>query len=212
MDWIKTLSWIVVTTTATLAGADDWLAGNRAILEASISPTAAAIGAPIAPEPFAASSWTMQAYGSATFGDDASELYLAHMGFGYHIWDNFSFNVELVGGGFHADNEGGESGHSAAAVGVDLLARYHFYRGEGWSLYGDAGSGFMQGTTSVPANGTHFNFTPQAGIGLLMNRDHNMDLITGARWHHISNARMNGIKQNPGYDGAMIYAGMLFRF
>jgi hypothetical protein len=211
MKTLRILPCVVVTAAATSAGADDLPIANLAMLKATVPVIAADMQEPVS-EPFAAGSWTMQAYGSATFGGDAGELYLAHVGFGYHIWDNFSFNAEMFGGGFNAEDKGGETGGDGGIVGVDLLARYHFYRGDGWSLYGDFGSGFSQSSISFPANGTQFNFTPQAGVGALIDLDDCMHLMLGVRWHHISNARMNGIKQNPGYDGAMIYAGVLLRF
>ncbi len=192
MKTFKILSWVVVVAATTTSAGD--------------------IEEPVAAEPFVAGSWTMQAYGSATFGDNSGELYLAHVGFGYHLWDNISFNAEVVGGGFNAEDEAGQSGGGSAAGGLDLLMRYHFYRGDGWSLYGDAGSGLIHGSIRFPANGTQLNFTPQAGIGSLIDLDDNMYMMVGARWHHVSNARMKGIDQNPGYDGAMIYAGLMFRF
>ena len=194
--------------TATTVRAEELLNSNLNLMQATLPLTAAQIDEATPLAHLAAGSWSFQTYGSVTFGEDSGELYLAHAGFGYHPWDNISINAEMVGGVVSAEDEGGESG----TVGGDLLVRYHFLRGDGWSLYGEAGSGFLQTSMSFPANGTHFNFTPQAGIGLLMDLDDNMHLMAGARWHHVSNARMQGVGQNPGYDAAMIYAGVLLRF
>lgn len=156
--------------------------------------------------------WMFQAYGSASLGNDKGEIYLAHVGFGYFVYDGLSINLEAVGGGFRASDRGLDDGHTSGAIGLDLLFRWHFYRDDRWSVYLDCGGGLLQADTSFPANGTHFNFTPQAGIGVTCRFTDHMYVMTGTRWHHVSNAGKNSSNENPGYDAPMIYGGILFAF
>jgi hypothetical protein len=56
------------------------------------------------------------------------------------------------------------------------------------------------------------NFTPQLGIGFTYAFNDESQLMAGVRWQHISNADVKGRENNPGYDGAMFYLGMMFPF
>ena len=62
----------------------------------------------------------------------------------------------------------------------------------------------------VPGNGTEFNFTPQAGLGVTYDIGNEVRLIGGVKWHHISNADLD--EDNPGRDSIMAYAGVSFPF
>ena len=94
----------LVLTMATVAVGQwtDHEAGSLAHgYDASAYESQRAVDAVAAPEErFNAESWTFQTYGSATFGDDAGELYLGRAGVGYHAWDDISVNLEVVTGGF----------------------------------------------------------------------------------------------------------------
>ena len=97
-------------------------------------------------------------------------------------------------------------------MGLDLLIRWHFFKNPRWSAYFESGAGILQTSSSFPSDGTHFNFTPQTGVGMLWTLEQDMHLMDGLRWHHISNARIHGGHNNPGYDSAMGYAGLMFSF
>ena len=170
---------------------------------------------------FLQGTWTFTAYGSATFGDDAGELYLKHMGVGYHLWDYISINVEYISGYVSAEEYVGTGGGGGPvmrvdpdgfAVGFDLLVRWHFLHGDAWSVYLDGGVGLIWFQEAFPIMGTRQNFTPQAGFGATVHVCDNVRLIVGARWHHISNASKKGESQNPGFDGVMVYAGIVIPF
>jgi hypothetical protein len=76
-----------------------------------------------------------------------------------------------------------------------------------------AGIGVMGATGDVPDGGTPFDLMPRAGIGVTKQlTDDGLRLDVGVRWHHISNARINGDDENPSRDGAMLYAGLIFPF
>ena len=158
---------------------------------------------------FAAGTWTFQTYGSASFGDENGEMYTGHIGVGYHVIDNLSMNFEAVAG--HVELEDGEK-DKATMAGLELLLRYHFLKGDGWSVFGDLVGGLQQTTKPLPFNGTHFNFRPQLGLGVTWFLNDQTLLLAGARWLHISNGGKNGEAKNPGYDSAMIYLGLMMPF
>lgn len=153
--------------------------------------------------------WTSQVYGSATLGGEAGGLFTAHIGGGYHFKDDLSVNLELIAGSINFD-EGFID--STSVVGLDLLVRYHFHREGPWTFYTDGGFGLQQSSMPFPMDGTHFNFRSQAGLGFTLQLDPRARLMVGARWLHVSNAAKDGKALNPGYDGAMIYSGLLFTF
>lgn len=182
-----------------------WVDGNAAADEAGEAKAAKAAK-------FLQGSWSFQAYGSATFGDDAGELYLAHAGVSYFLFDNFSVSFEGIGGLVDADAVPGFSDRDGSAVGFDLLARWFFAHQGGLSVYAEGGIGMIWLEDAFPVNGTHQNFTPQVGAGAILQLSDSLHIMGGVRWHHISNARKSGKNNNPGFDGAMIYAGIMIPF
>jgi len=159
-------------------------------------------------DPFAQGEWYAHTYGSATFGlsdSDDGNLYLGHVGVGYFFLDDWSINVEGVFGGVDPD-----TGTADTAVGLDLLFRWHFFTSDdhALSLFGEAGAGLIWFDSTFPATGTHQNFTPQAGLGVMWEVIKNVNLLGGVRWHHVSNANKTGADRNPGYDGVMVFGGL----
>ncbi len=165
-------------------------------------------------DPFQEGSWVFTAYGSAAFGDDSGEVYAVHVGGGYYFIDGLSINLEAVGA-FASVNDSGplHEGGDSLGGGFDLLLRWHFLRdkNEGrWSIYADGGAGILYTGESIPANGSNFNFTPQIGLGATYKICDWANLMGGARWYHISNAGTHS--DNPGYDSALVYLGVLIPF
>ncbi len=156
-----------------------------------------------------AGSWTFQTYGSAALGDRTGNVFTAHVGAGYYMKDDLSINIELLAGEINI-NEGTEG--VASVVGVDLLLRYHFRKEGPWTFYLEGGAGLQQSSDPFPTVGTHFNFRPQAGIGFTVELLDRARLMSGVRWLHISNANKDGPLKNPGYDGVMIYSGLMIPF
>ena len=158
-------------------------------------------------EPFAAGSWTFQAYGSGTVGDnDHGNIYTAHVGGGYYLYDDFSVNLELLGG--WVDSRTDDDGYVG---GLDLLLRWHFLKGENdaWTIYSDGGAGIQMASTDFPSDSPH-NFRPQFGLGGTLRLNDEVRLMGGARYLHISNAgTTNG---NDGGDWAQLYLGVMVPF
>ena len=107
-------------------------------------------------------------------------------------------------------------GDNAIGFNPSLNVRWHYLNKDSWTLFVDAGIGTLLTTDNVPDGGTSLNFTPRAGVGLTYDLAELWDscnpprLILGARWHHISNARLNGNSRNPDRDGIMLYLGLNF--
>lgn len=164
---------------------------------------------PHSADPFAAGRWVSPFYVSGAIGNEG-QLIQVHVGLGYYILNRLSLNFEAVGGYADADDQPTAVGGDSATVGFDLLARWHVLVGPNWSVYLDGGAGLRQfGPRSYPAAGTHFNFTPQAGAGATLRLNHDLWLMGGARWLHISNADIDGEDQNPGDDAVQVYLGAL---
>ena len=50
----------------------------------------------------------------------------------------------------------------------------------------------------------------RAGIGLTYKLDESTYLFGGARYFHLSNARLEGIEHNPQMNGVEFYVGLMF--
>ena len=152
----------------------------------------------------AADTWRWAIYGGGAADFDRSQHYNLHFSTEYFIADDFSVNLELGVLYFNQidDTFGGN---------FNTLLRWHFLKGERWTIYMDAGAGLLATGDDVPDGGTSFNFTPQAGMGTTIAVGNaGARLMTGLRWHHISNARTNGDENNPGRNALMGYVGISF--
>ncbi len=118
--------------------------------------------------------------------------------------DDLSIDLQVDGEYFS------QPGGSAWGLGGSLLFRWHFYATQTWSLYADAGSGILATTQPTPEGGTSFNFTPQAGGGISFEIAHDVRLMVGARWYHISNANTGAT--NPGRNSLLGYVMVSFPF
>jgi hypothetical protein len=140
----------------------------------------------------------------ADLDEDSQWIALGGIGLTGFIEDGLAIRVELNGAQIQQD-EGSEQGLNAA-----LLVEWHFLRRETWSLYFDGGAGVLFTTGDVPATGSSFNFTPQAGVGLTADFIDESRFVLGVKWFHISNA--NTFSRNPGRDFIEVYAGLSFPF
>lgn len=130
-----------------------------------------------------------------------------HGQYTYFLVDDFEVGVEAALWGFFQEN-------NTVGLSSSLVMRYHFYQARRWSAFAELGIGVMIATDNVPDNGTNFNLMPRAGAGITYQlfEDRNTRLITGLRWHHISNARLTGEERNPARDAPGLYVGLLYEF
>jgi len=165
-------------------------------------------GAPEAAAPvvaFAQEGWRHLSFGGGfadNFGD-ATDLN-ASVGLSYFFVDRVEAAIEV--GLWHSNQDGDN------VVGLNLtpVLRWHFYADERWTVYVDGGVGVLVASDEVPDGGTEINFTPRLGAGVtrLLN-DRGWRLQAGVRWHHISNARIEGEARNPSRDAPMLYAALI---
>lgn len=154
--------------------------------------------------------WSIGTGYASDFGDD-SDINI-HGIFSQFIADELEFGVEAAAWYFDQDvqDTGGVSG--------SMIFRWHFAHDEDftWSVFGDVGIGLLAGFDEVPAGGTEFNFLPRIGAGYTRALDStdpsSARLTLGVRWHHISNARIEGEERNPARDSLMGYIEIQFPF
>jgi Lipid A 3-O-deacylase (PagL) len=166
--------------------------------------------APLPAQFGAAESWWWSA--SAGVGFEVlrdGESYTVSLAGSYFLVDDFS--IDLQGSLLFLDQEGDD----AVAGSLALLVRQHWWLDDGkTTFFVDGGVGLLGASEDVPAeNGAEFGLTPQAGLGFTfpVGTD-NARLILGAKWRHISTARLNGSDNNDGRDAVMGYVGVVFPF
>ncbi len=160
--------------------------------------------APAAPRFGAEGSCRWQLLGGYANDFDAAQQAQFGASVSWFAIDDLSIDLQIDGDYFS------QPGGNAWGLGGSLLFRWHFYSTQTWSLYADAGSGILGTTEPTPEGGTSFNFTPQAGGGFSIEIAHDVRLMVGTRWYHISNANTGAT--NPGRNSLLGYVMISFPF
>ena len=126
--------------------------------------------------------------------------------YSYFLVDHFEVSVEL-NAWYHS-----QEFDDAMSLNPALVFRWHVPLNDRWTVYVDAGVGVLFATDAVPDDGTNVNFTPRVGTGLTWAISDSVRLQGGLRWHHISNARITGDRNNPARDAPMVYLGVMIPF
>ncbi len=145
-------------------------------------------------------------YATPTFGDD--ERYYSLTGSaGYYVFDDFAVSLAAVG---HRINS--SSGATGWAGETNFNLRWHFLTVDRWTVFGEGGCGFIYSDHELPADGdgTHWNFTPQGGIGATYLVKDNFFILGGIRYFHASNAGLQGSDRHPGSNAVMGYIGTMW--
>jgi len=159
------------------------------------------------PAAFPKGTFTLQAYGTVASGIDAEEIFdSAAFGGSYYLFDNVSLGVEASG--YHFVQAPGDDGWMYGVAGV---LRHHLFQFDRATLFADVTFGPAEATKRVPDAGTYFNFTTRAGIGATWQLQDNLYLIGGARYFHLSNARIEGPERNPSINGVEGYVGLMWK-
>lgn len=155
--------------------------------------------------------WTLGGLYANNF-DEAND-FNAHVAWSNFFADDFEFAVEAAGWYFN------QPGEDTGGVSGSMLFRWHALHDENysWSVFVDAGIGLLGGFGEVPEGGSEFNFLPRIGGGATFALGPNENgqaprLMVGARWHHISNARIRGDSDNPARDALAGYIAIVFPF
>ncbi len=149
--------------------------------------------------------WNVQFGFGEDFQDSENRFGLGGLSFSYFAADDFSVDFEF--NGLYFDQETVEN---AGGFNFNLLLRWHVVARDDRSLFVDIGAGVMETSDAVPAGGSSFNFTPQMGAGISFDISDDVRLLTGVRWHHVSNSRT--FDNNPAQDSLYVYAGLSFPF
>lgn len=149
--------------------------------------------------------WTLQFGLGVEFDDTNNSFALGGFGFSFFPVDDLSINFEFNGMYFDQD-----MAQEAGGFNFNLLLRWHYMTREKWSAFLEMGGGILITTDEVPAGGSGFNFTPQAGAGISVDVGNDVRLLTGVRSHHISNART--FDNNPGQDSFYGFVGLSMPF
>ncbi len=149
--------------------------------------------------------WNVQLGFGAEFEETDNRLGLGGLSFSYFAADDLSVDFEFNGLYFDQD-----TAENAGGFNFNLLLRWHVLARDDWSLFVDIGAGVMETSDAVPAGGSSFNFIAQVGGGISFDISDEVRLLTGVRWHHISNGRT--FDTNPSQDSLYVYAGLSFPF
>jgi hypothetical protein len=157
-------------------------------------------------ESFRKGSWAVEVDGAyihpVRFSED--KFYQGSVAASYYIADDVSVGAEVSGYLVDQPND------DTAALGGGLLLRWHFLQAERYTLFVDGGFGVSIAEAAVPEGGTHFNYTPKGGGGATFRLRDDVHLVGGIRFFHQSNANIHGREQNPSFDGAQYYLGVVF--
>lgn len=156
--------------------------------------------------------WSIGSGIANDFGEDTDVN--IHGIYSTFLADEFEFGVEVAGWYFN------QEGQDTGGISGSMIFRWHFWHWGGddgfrSTFFGDAGIGLLAGFDEVPDGGTGLNFLPRLGVGYthaLTDDEAGSRLTLGVRWHHISNARIEGDARNPARDALMFYAEIQFPF
>jgi hypothetical protein len=172
----------------------------------------AAPPAPAAPlidyggDSFRKGAWAVEADAAyihpARFSED--KFYQGSVAASYYFADDVAVGAEVAG--YFVD----QPTDDAVVLGGGLLLRWHFLQAERYTLFVDGGFGVSIADAAVPEGGTHFNYTPKGGAGATIRLRDDLHFVGGVRFFHLSNANIHGRVQNPSFDGAQYYVGLIF--
>lgn len=154
--------------------------------------------------PFSAGS----SFGSVTFGRSHDpyfgSIYLAQIHRSDYIDDGLAF--------YYGANIGyGESKKTTDGFqgGPEVGLRWHFWEKGRWTTYLNGSVGALFHQHALTEDSLRFNFDLQGGLGTTCRISEKLLLQSGIGWHHLSNARIRGKEHNLGYDGPLIYLGVM---
>jgi hypothetical protein len=147
---------------------------------------------------------TTAAYARSLDKDEA-DIGSIELGGNYFIWDNFSLGAEIDA---HCISQLGDDAAAFSLVGT---FRHHLWQREAWTIFIDGAFGPSYSLRDTPQGGTHFNFLSRLGLGATYRLDEHMHLMFGARYWHLSNARIEGVERNPNFNAVQVFIGLIWQ-
>ena len=159
---------------------------------------------PLAADPFIKGSryWSVAANAScdATLG----WVYLTQINASYYVAENVAIDYGGIIGYVNAERM-----PSGALGGPQLGLRWHVAKSQRWSTYLDFLAGAVYQQHPITPETLRFNFDLQPGVGATYRLNDTAILLGGFHWHHLSNSQVRGRRHNFGYDGPMLYVGLM---
>lgn len=158
------------------------------------------------PDPFPQGLWTLESFGS--YGNQPwmrEQLYSGTVGLSYYFRPNWCIGLEGKG------LCGLQPEQNVASFGGNLLLRTHLIAERNWSFFTDFAPGLLESSHRIPPSGTDFNFTIETGLGITAHLWDKTELLTGVRYLHLSNARLEGADRNPSLNAFEGYVGLLIK-
>ena len=111
---------------------------------------------------------------------------------------------------FDATPQGDAPGGEGISFGTDLAFQWRHKPGNSLTPYYELGGGIQYAAgTAFPAHGSRWMFTINVGVGVLMPLKPTLQLNTGIRYLHISNAGL--WPENAGYDAFHLIIGIRYK-
>ena len=183
------LAWLLIGSFATAVRADP-LASDR-----------------VAADPFAKGSRAWSVTTGTSYDAGLASVYSTQINISQYIADDVSVEYGAIFGYIDARRmPGGVLG------GPELGMRWHFAKRERWSTYLEGLVWAVYQQHPFTDRTLRFNFDLQPGGGATYRFSQNALVRGGLRWQHLSNAQVRGRAHNFGYDGPMLYLGMMETF
>lgn len=149
-------------------------------------------------------SLTLEADYAHSFDLSRARIESGAIGIGYYLFDNISISAEAAGFAIQ------QSGPDSALSEFDLRIRQHILNAGKFSLFFEFSAGVSYADARTPGAGTYYNYVLQPGAGVSWQLKDRLFLVGGARYWHLSNARLDGPGRNPSINAIEGYAGLMF--
>jgi hypothetical protein len=157
-----------------------------------------------AQDPFTEDSRWWSVTGGVSFDDRLGQIHVVQAGLGYGLAPDLEVHAGVTLGYAHALRT---KDHLVGGPQVGAIWRLaHAGR---WSGYLDGLAGAVVHEEPLTETSLRFNFDLQAGLGAGYALAGGTLVRGGIRWHHLSNARVRGKPRNLGYDGPLLYVGVV---
>lgn len=144
------------------------------------------------------------ASGGVSIDNRLGQIHVVQVGLGYGLAPDLGVHAGVTLGYAHALRT-----KDHLVGGPQVGALWRFAQSGRWSGYLDGLAGAVVHEEPMTDASLRFNFDLQAGVGGGYALGGGTLVRGGVRWHHLSNARIRGKPRNLGYDGPLLYLGVV---